>query len=288
MTIPRRADRYTGTALASQTPSITLHIAVGMLLAVCNKAGAAPAAQSDLPSVDASGPVESMFQPAGDQETEERIDQLIAALRSPEYEKRTQAVQHLTDLGPRCFTQLREAYHQTDDLELALQIENIVRTAYLNREVYSQHGFLGVSLWPYPTPRTEYNVVNLPEGRAGVQLARVIDDTGASRAGLQLKDVVIAVDDQPVEGVGQELVERFSRGISQRKPGDQMRLTVLRPDGQHEIDVTLGTCPPELARRGSVRNIHDRLQEVSEEFEGWWNENFRQAGDSDQNDTEKD
>jgi hypothetical protein len=44
------------------------------------------------------------------------------------------------------------------------------------------------------------------------------------------------------------------------------------------IPVTLGTCPPELARRGSVRNIHERLQEVSDEFEEWWNANFRRGG----------
>jgi hypothetical protein len=238
---------------------------------------AAAQSESSQPSEDA-GLTDPMFQPAGDRETEDRIRQLIAELRSPDYEKRTRAVQHLTDLGPRCFTQLREAYHLTDDLELSLQIENIVRSAYLNRGVYSQHGFLGVSLWPYPTPRTEYNVVTLPEGTTAVQLARVIAETGASRAGLQLKDVVIAVDGRPIEGVGQDLVDRFSRGISQRKPGDQMQLTVVRPDGEHVIPVTLGTCPPELARRGSVRNIHERLQEVSDEFEEWWNANFRRGG----------
>ncbi len=220
--------------------------------------------------ISAEGPV----RPA-DQAMADRIDDLIALIGSPDYRERTAATQDLISIGQPAFAQLQEANRRTDDLEVVLQIERIVHTAFLNESVFSQHGFLGISLWAYPRPRREGPPVSLPEGTAAIELAKVIGNTGAERAGLREKDVIIAVDGSPLEGSGQELVNNFSQGISGRRPGDKMILTVVRPDGQQDIEVILGRVPPELARSGSVRAVHEKLRDAEQRFQNWWPRHFR-------------
>lgn len=212
-----------------------------------------------------------------DEALAERIDTLVALIGSPDYELRNSSSDELISIGAPAFAQLQESYRRTEDLEVVLQIERIVRTAYLNQRVFSQHGFLGVSLSFFPRSRRDGPTVTLPEGTAAVELARVIENTGASRAGLKVRDVIIAVDGTPLEGAGIEMVNQFSRGISTRRPGDLMILTVVRPTGQQDIEVTLGPCPPELARSGSVRAVHQRLQEANQQFHEWWPRNFRES-----------
>lgn len=219
---------------------------------------------------------EEFARPA-DETLAERIDTLVALIGSPDYELRTSASEELISIGASAFAQLQESYRGTEDLEVVLQIERIVQTAYLNLRVFSRHGFLGVSLTAFPRLRREGPSVTLPEGTAAVELTNVIENTGASRAGLKKKDVIIAVDGTTLEGAGMELVNHFSRGISTRRPGDKMILTVVRPTGRQDIEVTLGPCPPELARRGSVRAVHQKLQKANQQFHEWWPRNFRES-----------
>ena len=212
-----------------------------------------------------------------DEALAERIDTIIALIGSPDYELRTSASEELISIGAPAFAQLQESYRGTDDLEVVLQIERIVRTAFLNQRVFSRHGFLGVSLAAFPRGGRDGPAVTLPQGTAAVELSRVIQGTGASRAELKVKDVIIAVDGTALEGAGMELVSNFSRSISTRRPGDKMILTVVRTTGKQDIEVTLGPCPPELARSGSVRAVHQRLQKANQQFQEWWPRNFRES-----------
>ena len=219
---------------------------------------------------------EEFARPA-DETLAERIDTLVALIGSPDYALRTSASEELISIGAPAFAQLQASYRGTEDLEVVLQIEHIVQTAYLNQRVFSRHGFLGVSLTAFPYPRREGPSVTLPEGTAAVELTNVIKNTGASRAGLIKWDVIIAVDGASLEGAGMEGVNNFSRGISTRRPGDKMILTVVRPTGQLDIEVTLGPCPPELARRGRVRAVFQQLQKANQQFQQWWPKNFRES-----------
>lgn len=218
------------------------------------------------------------FSRPADETLAERIDTLVALIGSPDYALRTSASEELIAIGAPAFAQLQASYRETEDLEVVLQVERIVQTAFFNQRVFSRHGFLGVSLYTYPFPRRKGPPVTLPEGAAAVELTNVIKNTGASRAGLKIEDVIIAVDGASLEGAGMEGVNHFSRGISTRRPGDKMILTVVRTTGQQDIEVTLGPCPPELARRGSVRAVFQRLQKANQQFQQWWPRNFREPG----------
>jgi serine protease Do len=71
--------------------------------------------------------------------------------------------------------------------------------------------------------------------REGVIVTIVGDNTPAARAGLRQGDIVTAIGGEPVTQ-GADL----RRAIRARKPGDEVRLRVQRPDGEQEIVARLG------------------------------------------------
>jgi C-terminal processing protease CtpA/Prc len=198
------------------------------------------------------------------------IDRMIALLGAPNYAEREVASEGLIEIGTPAFRRLRDVYKDTDDLEVKLRIERIVHTAYLDHEVYSRHAFLGISLAPY-APRAD-RAIDLPPGAVGVMISNVIPNTAAQKAGLQREDVILAVDKRPNKGIGTEAVNIFSQGIAARRPGTHMLLTVVRPDGVHEFDITLGRCPRERVQQTRIREKYDA---ASQRFAEWWAKNFR-------------
>ncbi|MDO8631979.1 MAG: PDZ domain-containing protein, partial [Phycisphaerales bacterium] len=153
-------------------------------------------------------------------------DELIRKLGSPVYKEREAATDGLIEIGAPALARLRSAYQTTDDLEVRLRIERIVRTAYLNHHVYNRSGFLGINLQPYSASMEEHP--RLPKDAVGVKVGKVIPGTAAERAGLTVDDVIFEVDGDPVRGEGMQVVETFSATIRDRGPGGRMKLTVLR------------------------------------------------------------
>lgn len=78
---------------------------------------------------------------------------------------------------------------------------------------------------------------------SGAQIAEVVDDSPASAAGLQVGDVITAVD-------GEALDDQLSLGdaIAAHQPGDEVVLTVTRDDEEQELSVTLGENPDDATR----------------------------------------
>lgn len=68
----------------------------------------------------------------------------------------------------------------------------------------------------------------------GIYIAKVIDDGAAADAGLEEKDVIIAVDGQKVTKMA-ELQEI----IAQKRPGDKATITYLRNKKKHTATITL-------------------------------------------------
>jgi putative serine protease PepD len=73
----------------------------------------------------------------------------------------------------------------------------------------------------------------------GVGILGVTPDSPAAKAGLQNGDVIIKVDDTPI-ATAQQLQEL----LAQRKPGETVHITILRPPGEAQtITLTLGELP---------------------------------------------
>jgi S1-C subfamily serine protease len=97
----------------------------------------------------------------------------------------------------------------------------------------STHGFLGV----LPGP--------VRDGGAGVVVLDVTRDSAADHAGLKRGDRITKMSGQAIAGV-----EPFLQAIAARKPGDELKLEVVRRDGKEQsLTLTLGERPgPERFR----------------------------------------
>jgi len=88
-----------------------------------------------------------------------------------------------------------------------------------------QHAYLGVS-------------VGQSTGTAGATLEEVRTDTPAAAAGLEVGDVVTAVDGQAISSPAE-----LQTAIDSHKPGDRVIVDYLRSGEKHSVTVTLGTRP---------------------------------------------
>ena len=87
--------------------------------------------------------------------------------------------------------------------------------------------------------------VGLEEGRLTV--ITPIDDTPASRAGVQARDIILAIDDTPTERLSLQEAVTLMRG----EPGSEIHLTLQRSGVEAPVEVTLTR---EIIRTESVRS----------------------------------
>jgi putative serine protease PepD len=88
-----------------------------------------------------------------------------------------------------------------------------------------QHAYLGIK-------------VGDTSSGAGAQVTNVLSGTPADKAGLKAGDVVTAVDGNAIASANE-----LTSGLSSRKPGDKVTLSVTRSGKTVQVTVTLGTRP---------------------------------------------
>ncbi len=207
-----------------------------------------------------------------DDETAAEIDRLIPLLGSPEFTRREQATTRLMEIGAPAFARLRVAYHRSDDLEVLLRIEKIVREGYMTRHVFARFGFLGIRRRSGPGP-THGDDPRIRKGHTGIVIETVLEDTAAARAGLQPDDVIIAMDASHFHGDAILAFRSFAKGIRESGAGARVSFTVLRPDETKQIDAVLGPAPRES--RNQVAGLEELYVAARKRLEVWWYRHFR-------------
>jgi len=91
----------------------------------------------------------------------------------------------------------------------------------------AEHAFLGVSL-------TDGTATADDVTRRGAVVEEITDGSPAAKAGLQAKDVIVAIDGKPVGGA--ESLTAYVRALAS---GAQAKLTVVRDGKATDVDVTL-------------------------------------------------
>jgi serine protease Do len=95
--------------------------------------------------------------------------------------------------------------------------------------------------------------ISIKNEESGARITRVFDDSGAAKAGLKVGDIVTRVADQHVK-TGEALTARISR----LRPGDSLKLFILRDEKEVEILATLGYPQQDMTnleeRRGNFQN----------------------------------
>jgi 2-alkenal reductase len=96
-------------------------------------------------------------------------------------------------------------------------------------------GFIGIQYSPL-SPRAAV-ALGLPPA-AGIQISTVVPGSPAAQAGLRVNDVVTKLNDQQIDQQHplQSLLLRF-------RPGDKVRLTIIRGSESATIELTLGARP---------------------------------------------
>jgi 2-alkenal reductase len=100
-----------------------------------------------------------------------------------------------------------------------------------------ERGFIGIQYAPL-SPRAAV-ALGLPPA-AGIQISAIVPGSPAAQAGLRVSDVVTKLNDQQIdqEHPLQSLMVRF-------RPGDKVRLTILRDTATQTVEVTLGRATAE-------------------------------------------
>ncbi len=95
--------------------------------------------------------------------------------------------------------------------------------------------------------------ISISDEEDGARITKVFEQSGAALAGLKVGDIVTRVADQNVK-TGQALSARISR----LRPGDSLKLYIIRDEKEVEILATLGYPQQEMTkledRRGNFQN----------------------------------
>lgn len=90
----------------------------------------------------------------------------------------------------------------------------------------------------------------------GVYIVDVIEGAPAQRAGLQRGDIVVAVNDRPV--VETRLLQRL---VAAASLDNDVRLTILRPEGRRQLGVRLAIMPSAMAGERTAADFGFVLRE---------------------------
>jgi serine protease Do len=104
------------------------------------------------------------------------------------------------------------------------------------------------------------------EKQSGVVVSDIMKSSPADEAGLQERDIILAVDGQPLPRLKPDriVVSYFGQQILRHRPGEVVTLSVLRGTTREEIKVKLGD-EPRLVREAD-RRYFERLGFTAREF----------------------
>ncbi|MBS0000869.1 MAG: Do family serine endopeptidase [Cyclobacteriaceae bacterium] len=121
-----------------------------------------------------------------------------------------------------------------------------------------QRAVLGVTIRNNNSVLAEEN--NL-ETNSGVYIDSVMAGSAAEEGGIQEKDIIISVEGRDIE-TSAELMEN----IANRKPGEKIKLTVIRDGKEEEIEVTLKSLSGEREEPTASAENREILRDLGAEF----------------------
>ena len=97
-------------------------------------------------------------------------------------------------------------------------------------------GYIGIQYSPI-TPRQAAQL-GLPTGTIGIIVSQVVPGSPAGQAGIQINDIITKVNDQVIDAD-----HPLSSLLVKNRPGDKVKLTLIRSGKEMTVDVTLGQPP---------------------------------------------
>ena len=117
-----------------------------------------------------------------------------------------------------------------NNVGFAIGVAEVQRVSVILRSMAAgekrEQGYLGISL------------SNRSDGGSGAVVAEVQDDSPAGAAGLKVRDIVLSINDQPIDG--QDALIAFVRDSA---PGDKIVIEVERGSDRRKLNATLIARP---------------------------------------------
>ena len=145
-----------------------------------------------------------------------------------------------------------------EGIGFAIPIDDVMNAiSELVDQGYVSTAYLGVTVTD--TDEESAAMFNLP---TGAYVASVEEGYSAHRAGIQAKDIIIALGDTTVSNQF-ELV----RALREYDPGDETTITILRGGKEMTLDITLDEKPQDLQTEDQQTQP---TQPESEDFDSWY------------------
>ena len=125
-----------------------------------------------------------------------------------------------------------------------------------------KRGFLGISMNTSAIGSKAQEYYHLPD-RNGVIVSKITPGGPAEDAGLQKNDIIRKIDGEPVKD-NQDLLAK----IAARKPGETVKLEVLRGGRTERVDVKLSTRPVNFDEEGSEPETKPESEAAPSSSEG--------------------
>lgn len=147
------------------------------------------------------------------------------------------------------YTGIKSDYHSPEDIADKIDVDGLIKTAAISREVLE---YLADRTEPMPFTGTQGETNSTTKKNSGernastgampdftfngegVKIADVADNSPAANTGLQKGDVIIGFDDKPVKNLTE-----YSNYLKQHKPGDKVKLTIIRNNTKQDVSITL-------------------------------------------------
>jgi len=126
----------------------------------------------------------------------------------------------------------------------------------------AQPGFLGISMEPWTVPDSD-------PPRARVRVTAVVPSSAAARVGMQLGDLILAVDDEDMLAPPDEVLQKFGARIRGLGAGSSLKLRIRRSSVEVRtyVDDALQGEAQEASGPRATRNILPDLRALLEEHE---------------------
>lgn len=162
-----------------------------------------------------------------------------------------------------------EIYQETDDPEVRLRCEEILKTQSDKDYLNDGQGFLGVSLL-----EVMINLAGDDKPRFGIKLASVMPVSPAQAAGLKAGDIITSMDDQKWNDPG--AMNKLIDAVASYKPRRKVVFMVQRAGHEEliEIPVILGKRPVEDLDQLYYKNIEEFEREAKNKHFAEWLKKF--------------
>ena len=185
---------------------------------------------------------------------------LVRGMSSENFPEREQAQAQLLDWcrkNPEASGSLAELYHSDQDPEVRKRSAVILKALAEDDYLSEGQGYLGILM-------QEEMLAPGADGkpRVGIRVLDIMPGTPAEKARPQGGDLIVALDGKGWEAVG--AVTEFSETISEKKPLVEVRLGIIRANGEEiQLSVKLGKRPiPDLrAAGGHLQQLEEQARE---------------------------